>query len=74
VLSLKYEDLIDDPVQRVEEIATFCGMAADSRWSATLRTLSFPDRNEGWRQKLTPEIIERISTIQKDELSTNGYL
>jgi hypothetical protein len=73
VMRMKYEDVIADPIPAIEEVARFVGLGPDARWRRTLQRLRFPDRNETWRERLEPEVVARITELQREELDRHGY-
>jgi Sulfotransferase family len=74
VHEVRYETLVDDPVPVLEEVGRFVGLDPDPRWTAALRRLSYPNRNETWRSVLEPAVVERITEIQRPLLEELGYL
>jgi hypothetical protein len=73
VLWLRYEDLVADPMPELSRVARFLGLEPSSRWDAQLGALSFPDRNERWRQQLPSDAIATVTAFQRDELEGFGY-
>jgi hypothetical protein len=73
ILRLRYEELVADPVSVLERVATFVGLEPSDRWRAALDRLSFPDRNEAWRERLDAEVVARITSVQREELERLGY-
>lgn len=74
VQRLQYESLIGDPVATLEQIAEFAGLPHHDEWTAALRALRFPDRNDGWRAQMSADEISRVEHWQHDSLVTHGYL
>lgn len=74
VLRLKYEDLVTEPVQMFERIAAFAGLSDDAVWRRSLATLPISDQNEGWKRRLEPAVVEKITSIQRSELERYGYV
>jgi hypothetical protein len=74
IARIRYETLVADPIPTIEKIARFVGFGADARWRSSLEQLSFPDRNERWRRELDPAVVERITSIQQEELRALGYV
>jgi omega-hydroxy-beta-dihydromenaquinone-9 sulfotransferase len=74
VLSLSYEEFVADPHRTLAEVAAFGGLPASAGWEAELRGLSFPDRNDGWRTTLEPDVLARIEAHQHELLQAYGYL
>jgi hypothetical protein len=73
VLQVRYEALVRDPLTVLAEIAAFAGLPADPRWEAELAALSFPDKNETWRDRLDPAVIARVEALQAEALADHGY-
>ncbi len=74
VLDLRYEDLVAEPIPTAERVGRFTGLGPDRRWVAALEQMTFDNRNDGWRARLTQEEIERITEIQREDLEAYGYL
>jgi len=70
---LVYEEFVAAPIEALEEVACFAGLGRSARWRRSLAGLSFPDRNDAWRSRLEPAVVQRIETFQRDHLVTNGY-
>lgn len=73
VLRIRYEDLVAEPLAVLRRVGRFLGLVDDNGWERAVASLSFPDRNDAWRRSLGDEIVERIGTIQEEELSRYGY-
>jgi ATP-dependent DNA ligase len=69
-----YENLVANPVEELERMARFAGMTESPRWTASLRRIQFPNRNERWRSALAPEVVATIEAIQREELHRHGYI
>jgi hypothetical protein len=74
VLEVRYETLVEDPLAVVDGVARFAGLSPDPRWTASLRRLSYPNRNEAWRRELEPAVADRITAIQQPMLEELGYV
>jgi hypothetical protein len=74
VLNVRYETLVEDPVVATEEVARFAGLRPHPEWAASLRRLSYPNRNEAWRRALEPSVADRITAIQRPLLEELGYI
>lgn len=72
-LSLRYEDLIADPIAVMEDVARFVGLGPSEAWRTSLASLTFRDRNGEWKNDLPEGTIERITDIQREELEAHGY-
>jgi hypothetical protein len=73
VIRLRYEDLVENPTRAFERVAAFGGLPRDPGWRRSLASLPILDQNEGWRTRLEPSVVERITTIQRTELQRYGY-
>lgn len=73
VLTIRYEDMIGNPIETLESVVDHLGLPRNATWRRELEALSFPDKNEAWRQRLTPEAIATITDIQREELVAHGY-
>jgi hypothetical protein len=74
VSRLRYEDLIADPFGTLPALGGFVGFRDDPSWMGTLRRLTFPDRNEGWKERLAPAVADRITALQHEDLRELGYV
>lgn len=74
VLRIRYEEIVSDPVAIVQAASRFVGLPDDDRWTSSLRSLSFANRNDAWRAKLDPAVIARITAIQHGALEAHGYV
>lgn len=73
VLGLSYESFLDAPVDTLQRVADFAGLAPSRSWERSVRCLGFPDRNEAWRARLDDDAVRTITEIQTDELRKYGY-
>lgn len=73
VMRLSYESLVAAPVETLERVAAFGGLAPEPSWVAELARLDFPDRNERWRTNLEAGIVARIEAVQAATLRACGY-
>jgi hypothetical protein len=74
VMRLTYESLIAEPVSALQAVARFAGLRTDSSWTTALGKLRFPDRNDGWRSRMSEDDVARIEEFQRDALVAHGYL
>jgi hypothetical protein len=72
-LELRYEQLVSEPVAHLRRVAGFAGLAEDPGWRAELDRLSYPNKNEAWRDRLAPEARQRVEAIQRAELLRLGH-
>lgn len=73
VTRLRYEDLVDQPTEVFPRLAEILGLPADEGWTRSIAALPISDKNDGWRARLDPAVIERITEIQRPELVRFGY-
>jgi hypothetical protein len=73
VIRLQYEDLVIDAASTFERVAAFAGLSHDAGWRTSLSTLPIHDQNEGWKARLEPSVVERITGFQRPELERYGY-
>ncbi len=73
-LELRYEDLVVEPAGLLEQVAGFAGLPADPGWRAELERLQYPNKNEVWRDRLSPEARQRVEEIQQANLLRLGYI
>jgi hypothetical protein len=72
-LELRYEQLVGEPVTALRRAARFAGLADDPGWLAELGRLRYPNKDEAWRERLTPEARDRVEAIQRAELLRLGH-
>jgi hypothetical protein len=72
-LELRYEALVGDPAALVTRVARFAGLADDPGWRSELDRLSYPNKNEAWRDRLSPEARQRVEAIQRPDLVRLGH-
>lgn len=72
-MELRYEDLMADPMTALRRVADFAGLPAQASWHRELRQLSFPNRNNGWRDSLDGDVASRITELQQPLLARYGY-
>jgi Sulfotransferase family len=73
-LQIRYEDLVDHPLATVRRVAAFAGLPCQDEWTAELRQLRYPNRNQRWRESLSSEVRTRVETIQYEQLRRLGYV
>jgi hypothetical protein len=73
VHQMTYEEFIGEPLASLQRVAHFAGLRSDAGWDAEISRLRFPNRNETWRAQLPPEVIERVTAVQGEELDRRGY-
>jgi hypothetical protein len=73
-MTLRYEDVVASPATALESLASFIGLADDPDWRASLASVPIRDRNEGWKARMDPDVVERISAFQRPELQRFGYV
>jgi hypothetical protein len=72
-LELRYEELISEPVAVLRRTTHFAGLSEDPGWLAELGQLSYPNKNEAWREQLTVDARNRVEAIQREELLRLGH-
>jgi hypothetical protein len=72
-LELRYEALVGEPARVLERAAGFAGLPVDPGWRAELERLSYPNKDEAWRDRLAPEARQRVEAIQRVELLRLGH-
>ncbi len=73
-LGVRYEELVQAPVETAERIAGFAGLAPAPAWTAELARLRYPaGKIDAWRERLAPEARQRIERIQHDDLQRLGH-
>ena len=73
LIRIRYEDLVGEPSSGFQRVAEFIGLPDDVAWRASLATLPISDKNDGWRARLEPSVVERITAIQRSGLESHGY-
>jgi Sulfotransferase family len=73
VIRLRYEDLVAEPSAAFRRVAESVGLPDDAGWRASISTLPISDKNDGWRARLDPSVIERSTAIQRPGLDRYGY-
>jgi hypothetical protein len=73
VLHISYEHLVASPLPSIRSIATFAGLPENRDWLKRVSQLRFPNRNEAWRERLSPAEIATIQDVQRDALKRYGY-
>jgi hypothetical protein len=72
-LELRYETLVDAPAATVMGVARFAGLDDHPGWRSELDRLSYPNKNEAWRDRLAPEVRQRVEAIQHADLVRLGH-
>jgi hypothetical protein len=72
VMTVRYEDLVHDPIATLLVAAGHLGLPASDAWRRDLEALSFPDRTDAWRAAPS-EVNARITELQREELIARGY-
>jgi hypothetical protein len=72
-LELRYEALVGDPAALVTRVARFAGLADDPGWRSELDRLSYPNKDQAWRDRLSPEVRQRVEAIQRPDLVRLGH-
>jgi hypothetical protein len=74
VLSLRYEDLVEDPTSVLARVAEFAGLPGDDAWARRVSALGFPNKNERWRTRLGDDGLRVVERVQSERLGALGYL
>lgn len=74
VMRLRYEDLVDRPLDTLRAVGRFAGLDDDPRWLAELASMSFPNRTERWVEVLDATALATVQRVQADELVRYGYV
>lgn len=74
MMSLRYEQLTEDPVGMLQEVARFAGFTRNPEWERRLVSLQFDGRNDSWRRALSRKEIEFIECVQGEELRRFAYV
>jgi len=74
VLQVKYESLLDSPVDGLRRMAGFGGLEHDPGWERHLRELEYANRNDTWRRRLDPSDAATIEGVQREMLVKYGYV
>ncbi|MDQ4027935.1 MAG: sulfotransferase, partial [Actinomycetota bacterium] len=73
LFEVKYEDFLENPFDAFIRLANFCDLEPVAKWQNALRELSFPDKNEAWRRRLSREEIATIEDVQLQTLMSLDY-
>jgi len=72
VLSLRYEDFVEDPVSDLERICAHCGVEMTQDMVKTAKESVKSDRKLKWQRFSTQELARIIPEI-RDEMQRHGY-
>lgn len=72
-LSISYEQLVRDPTTTLSGVAVFAGLDPAMPGREWLDGVTFPNRNEAWRERLDPAAVATIEEIEGDDLKRHGY-
>jgi hypothetical protein len=69
--SLHYEELIEQPIPTLEKVAPFAGRRRrrHENYSAP-----YPNRSEGWREHIPPDVCGHMQIVQYGPLRRRGYV
>src|SRR5262245_30413355 len=77
VLTLRYEDLITDPIAKLTEVALFCGQPFDGAMLSYPKDSTYaapnPSLVDQWRHKLSARELGLIEARASDLLCKRGY-
>jgi hypothetical protein len=72
-LSISYEQLVRDPNTTLSGVAVFAQLDPAVAGRDWLEGVTFPDRNEAWRQRLDAAAVATIEAVERDDLRRCGY-
>jgi omega-hydroxy-beta-dihydromenaquinone-9 sulfotransferase len=76
-LTIRFEDLVEDPQARILDLAASCGLRMDADAIEALghasRTLEMAGRNDAWRNR-DPDEIARVMPVLTPGLRSHGYI
>jgi hypothetical protein len=70
---VSYETFIESPAAGLARIASFAGLTPGSHWQDSVARITFPNKNDKWRESLEPAAIASITAVQRHELEAHGY-
>jgi omega-hydroxy-beta-dihydromenaquinone-9 sulfotransferase len=71
---VRYEDVIADPVMRINAIAERCGLNPSARITRYLHDIPrIESFNSKFREEFSPELIAKLSDVMNPELRLLGY-
>jgi len=73
VATIAYERLVEEPMAVLGELADFAGFESSDGWTRRLGRLTFPNRNEAWRRRLSADQVAIIEGVQSEALRRRGY-
>jgi hypothetical protein len=73
-LTISYEQLVRDPRTTLAGVALFAGLDPAVAGRDWLGGVTFPNRNEAWRERLDATAIATIEAIEGDDLRRHGYV
>jgi hypothetical protein len=72
-LLIRYEDLVENPIETFVQMSEFVGLAPSNDWAKSLAELSFSNRNTVWEDLLPDSAARTALEIQRDHLERYGY-
>lgn len=73
ILEVRYEDLCADPLRIVRAAADFAGLEFSERFQRSVRSFRLTDRNDKWKQDLSPAQQAVLTGCIRDCLTRWGY-
>lgn len=74
VLIVRYEQLLENPVDTCRSILSFIGLDCPMNFERTVESLNLKPRSEAWEKEWTTEQYSTVVRIQKNDLEKLGYL
>ena len=72
VLSIRYEDLVQDPIDHLGHIAEHCGLDVTPEMVAYAQDMIMSDRQEKWR-RIDPADLATVIPEVREEMMRHGY-
>jgi hypothetical protein len=73
-MEVRYEDLVNDPIEEFERIRTFFRLSEDNGFQAWVSSRIDAGRCRKWQTELGPEELRLIEVEQSSLLGELGYL
>ena len=70
---LRYEDLLDDPLQPLQQLCEFAQIAESDQLISVARKTVRPESGLKWKRELSDELLEEIRPIMEPVLKRLGY-
>lgn len=73
VLNIRYDDLVRDPVARVNQILRFCELPPSAALDRWIDSIEISDMDRKWAQQLSAEQQERLTDSLSEHLIRYGF-